>query len=132
MSGSFDLSVTRLDGGPDRVRATPCGVPGLAIHAPADHVNGQASGWVITHIASGLCAGWWPEVSPEQVLAAAQALGELGDWTVSDLDRLPCDGRTVLELGGSIRCTAAGPRHWRSLDADGCVVVTEYVDSAAA
>ena len=74
--------------------AVPCGVPGLAIHAAPD-----ADGWVITHIASGCRAAWFPDASPEWVLACAQELGTLGDWTASPLPlRLPA--RAVLDKYG--------------------------------
>lgn len=64
------------------VDAVPCGVPGLAINA--DH--GTPATWVITHIRSGLAVAYFPAVSPEAVLAAAQALGTLADWTMSAED----------------------------------------------
>ena len=60
------------------VDGLPCGVPGLAItRAPA------TSGYVITHLRSGNGVLWFPETDPEGVLACAQKLAPLADWTVS-------------------------------------------------
>jgi hypothetical protein len=63
------------------VDALPCGVPGLAIHA-----RHKAPGWAITHIRSGLGVALFSASDPEAVLAAAQALAPLADWTASAWD----------------------------------------------
>jgi hypothetical protein len=60
------------------VPAFPCGVPGLMI-CPA----GDTPGWIITHARSGLGLMWFPGAGPEAVLAAAQEIGQLTDWTAS-------------------------------------------------
>lgn len=122
MTASYEITVASESGAPRRVMATPTGVPGLAIHHAATTV-----GWCITHVPTGRSAGWWPRGDPEQALAAAKALGRLGDWDTADLSRLPAGGASVvLGWGGSIRAESEGPNCYQSLDPDGQVVITEY------
>lgn len=80
----------------EQVDALPCGVPGLVIHAAPG-----ADGWVITHVPSGCRAAWFPDADPEWVLACAQALGEVGDWT-GDVTRLVTGAREVLYEFGAL------------------------------
>lgn len=128
MTASFEITVASESGHPRRVRATPTGVPGLAIHAATTTV-----GWSLTHVPTGYSAGWWPHGDPEQVLACAQALGRLGDWETADRDRLPQGGLSVvLAWGGSVRAESEGPNCYRSMDPDGSVVITEYQPAGAA
>jgi hypothetical protein len=61
------------------VDGLPCGVPGLAI-TRTPHAG---DGYVITHVRSGNGVLWFPDTDPEGVLAAAQELAPLADWTIS-------------------------------------------------
>lgn len=72
---------TRGPGGGQAVTAAVTGVPGLVAHAAV------GTGWSLTHEPSGRCAAWWPHGTPEEVLACAAALGDLADWTTTDLVR---------------------------------------------
>lgn len=72
------IQVKHVSGRLVTVDAFPCGVAGLAIHAAVP----PATGWVITHVRAGLLVGWFPDADPEAVLAAAQALGDLADWSL--------------------------------------------------
>ena len=84
------------------VDALPCGVPGLMIHKALD-----ADGWMITHARSGIGVAWFPDADPEAVLAAAQEIGPLTDWTAS--------GDTVVASGIGRRMSAIC-RKWGSRD----------------
>lgn len=88
------------------VDAVPCGVPGLAVHAAV-----RASGWVVTHVPSGCRVAWFPDASPEYVLACAQALGELGDWTAGfPAPRLAGQALGVIGEFGAITGRSPVPR----------------------
>jgi hypothetical protein len=74
------ILVRPVDPGPAivPVDGLPCGVPGLAI----TRVPSRES-WSITHVRSGCSAGFFePGTDPEAILAAAQELGAITDWTL--------------------------------------------------
>lgn len=127
-TNSFMMTITDQDGGnPTAVRATPSGVHGLAIHAA-----GPGGGWSMTHVPTGLAVAWWPDGEPEQLLACAQALGALGDWSTDDQSALPLKAAmgVVFSHGGSIKRREIGPQAWVSVE-DGELVVTHYVGDDA-
>lgn len=70
------ITIQTLDGDPRQVETLDCDVAGLAIHHAVD-----TEGLMLTHVPSGMAAGWWPEGTPEQVAECARALAVLGDWT---------------------------------------------------
>jgi hypothetical protein len=84
------------------VEGWPCGVPGLAI----TETTGEMTGYSITHVRSGTCVLWFPDTDPEGVLAAAQEVGLLADWTRSGADLLadPFLGRRVCAVGHRFGC----------------------------
>jgi hypothetical protein len=86
---------TVKDPGTQTVDALPVGVPGLAAHAAPG-----AAGWIITHVRSGNAVLWFPEASPEAVLAAARQLAPLTDWAApaSQINRRKV-GPLVCEVG---------------------------------
>jgi hypothetical protein len=73
--------------------AWPCGVPGLVI-------ANAGSGLEIIHTRSGTCVGKFGDADPEAVLAAAQGIGCLADWTLpgTELRHEPGLGLAVEEV----------------------------------
>lgn len=69
----------RWHGVPAEVEGLPCGIPGLAITRwiPPDESLS------IIHVRSGHAVAFFYGASPEAVLAAAEEIGTLADWTVS-------------------------------------------------
>jgi hypothetical protein len=82
--------------GSREVTAADASTPGLVVH------EAVGTGWSLTHEPSGRCVARWPRGTPEQVLVCAAALGQLADWTTTDLSRLTLRPvwRTILDHGG--------------------------------
>lgn len=72
----------RMSAGTTTVDAMPCGVPGLVIHRVILADGEMGEGLTLTHVRSGLQVAYFPPgVDPEAVLACAQDLAGLADWT---------------------------------------------------
>ena len=107
------ISVLNYAGEPVEVAAFECGVPGLAIHAAL-----TSTGFCLTHVASGLLVGWWPEGSPEQVLGCAQAAASLVDWTSAKTADIAIGAvrAAVLEHGGWVGRKGNDGRVWLAIE----------------
>jgi hypothetical protein len=110
---------TSQPGGHQQVMAAATGVPGLVVHTAV------GTGWSLTHEPSGRCAAWWPHGTPEQARACAAALGELADWTTTDLPQLAARRASVcyaiLKHGGWV--PTRDPARWLAQDGSEVVVV---------
>ena len=95
----------RWSGKTIKVGGLPCGVPGLAIV-----LRPSGEGLGIVHVRSGAFIGLFAaSVSPEAVLAAAQEIAHLADWTVPGTVLQSTPGladdayMVVLRWGGNMR-----------------------------
>jgi hypothetical protein len=87
--------------GAREVPGMPCGAPGLAITRAVKN----PAVLVITHVRSGLVVAMFAHGDPEAVLACAQALAEVADWTqpASDLAYAVTGARPVIVRWGGSR-----------------------------
>lgn len=94
------IQVVKLNaGGTMAIPAMPCGVPGLSVHRVVLTDGEMGEGLCLTHCRSGLAVGYFPvEVDPEAVLACAQDLARLADWTLPAADLRGLDENAVIAV----------------------------------